>query len=176
MKKILAFALAIVAVLSLAGCMGASAPKLASATEPANPEKIKYENYDYSISGLCDYLDDLGYMVFDYDASKDEAGTSTIKMQADLIGAKEGYKSTYKYNKGEWTVEAYYYEDTKSDFYNQAKEGKVTITEEIENGSFEITVNGNFGLVVHAPKDGDERKAQMIEDFNNFYPGGNPRG
>ena len=69
MKKILAFALAIVAVLSLAGCMGASAPKLASATEPANPEKIKYENYDYSISGLCDYLDDLGYMVFDYDAS-----------------------------------------------------------------------------------------------------------
>lgn len=174
MKKILAFALAVVAVLSLAGCMGAGS-NATTATDPTNPESIKYEDYDYSIMGICQYLDDLGYMVFDYDASKDEAGKATIKMQADMIGAEEGYKSRYTYDGKQWGVEVYYYADTKSDFYKQAKSGKVTVTEEIEDGSFEITVNNNFGIVIHEPKDGEERQAKIIEAFNNFYPKGAPK-
>lgn len=171
MKKILAFALAVVSMLSMAGCMGTSTNK-ATATDPADPEKIVYTDYSYSLQGLCNYLDDLGYMVFDYDASKDEAGTATIKMQADMIGAEEGYKSSYYYGKEKWTVEVYYYADTTSDMYNEAKSGTFNISDEIEDGSFEITVNNNFAIVVQDVKDGEERKEAIINAFNSFYPEG----
>lgn len=171
MKKILAFALAVVAVLSLAGCMGTGAKKI-TATDPADPDKIVYTDYSYSLDGLCKYLDDLGYMVFDYDASKDEAGEATIKMQADMIGAEEGFKSSYYYDGDKWTVEVYYYKDTTSDMYNEAKSGTFTISEEIDNGAFEITVSNNFAIVVQDVKDGEERKEAIIEAFNDFYPNG----
>lgn len=157
MKKILAMILAVVAVLSLGGCM-TTGIKTVTATDPTDPDKIVYSDYDYSLEGLCNYLDDLGYMVFDYDASKDEAGSATIKMQADLIGAEKGYKSGYNYDGDSWAVEAYYYSDIYSDMYTQAQSGTITLTEEIEDGSFEITVNHHFALVVHEPKDGEERK------------------
>jgi len=169
MKKILAFALAVVAVLTMAGCMGTGA-KPTTATDPAEPDKIVYTDYDNSLEGLCNYLDDLGYMVFDYDASKDEAGEATIKMQADMIGADKGYKSNYYYGRDKWAVEVYYYKDTTSDMYKEAQSGKFVLSEEIDNGSFEITVNGNFAIVVHEAKNGEERKAQIIEAFNAFYP------
>ena len=171
MKKILAFALAVIAVLSLAGCMG-TGTKAITATDPSDSAKIVYTDYDYSLDGLCNYLDDLGYMVFDYDASKDEAGSATIKMQADMIGAESGYKSSYNYGRDKWVVEVYYYADTKSDMYKQAQSGTFTISDEIDNGSFEITVNNNFAIVVHDIKDGEQRKADIIEAFNNFYPKG----
>lgn len=169
MKKILAFVLAIAAVLSMAGCMG-SAAKPATATDPAEPEKITYKDYSNDLSGLCNYLDDLGYMVFDYDASKDEAGKATIKMQADMIGAEAGYKSSFNYGRDKWCVEVYYYKDTNSDMYKEAQTGTFVLSDEIENGSFEITVNGNYAIVVHQPKNGDERKAETIEAFKGFYP------
>lgn len=171
MKKILAMVLVIAAVLSLGGCMS-TGTKVITATDPADPEKIVYTDYDLSLEGLCNYLDDLGYMVYDYDASKDEAGSATIKMQADMIGAEKGYKSSYTYDGGSWVVEAYYYKDTKSDMYKEAKSGTIVLTEEIEDGSFEITVNNQFALVVNAPEDKAERKEAIIEAFKNFYPDG----
>lgn len=172
MKKILAFVLAIAAVLSLSACMGTGATKTPTATDPTDPSKIVYTDYDYSLEGLCKYLNDLGYMVFDYDASKDEAGSATIKMQADLIGAEKGYKSSYNYGRDKWVVEAYYYADTNSDMYKEAQSGTFTISDEIEDGSFEITVNNNFAIVVQDVKNGEERKADIIEAFKNFYPNG----
>ena len=175
MKKIFAVILVIAALFSFSGCMGAGT-SVVKATDPADPSKIVYKDYDCNLEGLCNYLDDLGYMVFDYDASKDEAGTATIKMQADMIGAEKGYKSGYNYGNDKWTVEAYYYKDTSSDMYKEAQSGKITLTEEIDNGSFEITVNNQFALVVHEPKDGGECKEEIIEAFNNFYPDGTPNG
>ncbi len=169
MKKILAFVLAIAAVLAMAGCMS-TATNATTATDPADPAKIVYTDYTNSLEGLCSYLDDLGYMVFDYDASKDEAGKATIKMQADMIGAEKGYKSNYSYGRDKWAVEVYYYKDTNSDMYKEAQSGTFVLSEDINNGSFEITVNGNFAIVVHQPKDGDERKTKIMEAFNAFYP------
>lgn len=171
MKKILAFVLAIAAVLALAGC-ATTASQTATATDPSDPAKIVYTDYDCTLEGLCNYLDDLGYMVFDYDASKDEAGTATIKMQADMIGAEKGYKSSYTYDGGKWAVEAYYYKDTTSDMYKEAQTGTILLTEEIEDGSFEITVNNRFALVVNAPDDTAERQEDIVEAFKNFYPEG----
>lgn len=169
MKKILAMFLVIAAVLSLGGCMGTGA-KATTATDPADSSKIVYTDYDNSLEGLCNYLDDLGYMVFDYDASKDEAGQATIKMQADMIGAEKGYKSSFYYGGDKWAVEAYYYKDVTSDLYKEAQSGTFVLSEEIEDGSFEITVNGKFAIVVHEPKDSAERKEAIIEAFNSFYP------
>ncbi len=169
MKKILAFVLAIAAVLTMTGCMG-TASKPTNATDPAEPDKIVHTNYSDNLEGLCDYLNDLGYMVFDYDASKDEAGKATIKMQADMIGAEKGYKSSYYYGRDQWAVEVYYYKDTNSDMYKEAQTGTFVLTEDIDNGSFEITVSGKYAIVVHQPKNGDERKAKIIEAFKDFYP------
>lgn len=168
MKKILAMLLAVISVLSLSACMGGGT-KVPTATDPSDPASVVYTDYNNNLEGLCDYLEDLGYMVFDYDASKDEAGTATMKMNAELIGAEKGYKSSFKYGNDQWTIEVYYYKDTNSDMYKQAQSGTVVLTEEIENGSFEITVNGNYGIVIHAPKNGEEREKAIIEAFNKFY-------
>lgn len=168
MKKILAMLLAVISVLSLSACMGGGT-KVPTATDPSDPASVVYTDYNNNLEGLCDYLEDLGYMVFDYDASKDEAGTATMKMNAELIGAEKGYKSSFKYGNDQWTIEVYYYKDTASDMYKQAQSGTVVLTEEIENGSFEITVNGNYGIVIHAPKNGEEREKAIIEAFNKFY-------
>ncbi len=168
MKKILAFAFAVIAVLSLGGCMGTGA-KIITATDPAEADKIVYTDYNDSLEGLCNYLDDLGYMVFDYDASKDEAGAATIKMQADIIGAEKGYKSNYHYSGDAWSVEVYYYKDTNSDMYKEAQSGTIVLSEELKDGSFEITVNGKYALVVNEPKDGVERKEAIIKAFSEFY-------
>ena len=168
MKKILAMILALVAVFALGGCMSTGS-KIITATDPAEGVKISYKDYDNTLEGLCSYLDDLGYMVFDYDASKDEAGKSTIKMQADMIGAEKGYKSSYMYGKENFAVEVYHYKDTNSDMYKEAQTGTILLTEEIEDGSFDITVNGNYALVVNAPEEGAERKADIIKAFEGFY-------
>ena len=168
MKKILAMLLAVISVLSLSACMGGGT-KVPTATDPSDPASVVYTDYSNNLEGLCNYLEDLGYMVFDYDASKDEAGTATMKMNAELIGAEKGYKSSFKYGNDQWTIEVYYYKDTASDMYKQAQSGTVVLTEEIENGSFEITVNGNYGIVIHAPKNGEEREKAIIEAFNKFY-------
>ncbi|MBQ2825349.1 MAG: hypothetical protein IJF19_03645 [Clostridia bacterium] len=168
MKKILAMLLAVISVLSLSACMGGGT-KVPTATDPSDPASVVYTDYNNNLEGLCDYLEDLGYMVFDYDASKDEAGTATMKMSAELIGAEKGYKSTFKHGNDLWTIEVYYYKDTASDMYKQAQSGTVVLTEEIENGSFEITVNGNYGIVIHTPKNGEEREKAIIEAFGKFY-------
>lgn len=170
MKKIIAMILVLMMLASFAGCATAGT-KTVSATDPTNPESISYKDYDNSLSGLCDYLDDLGYMVYDYNASADEAGTSTIKMNAELIGAEEGYKSSYNYDKNNWVVEVYFYKDTNSDEYKEAQTGKFTF-EGVEDGTFDITVNNNYAIVVTAPEDGEEREKAIVEAFNNFYPDG----
>lgn len=168
MKKILAMILVLVMATAFAGCATAGS-KAVSATDPTNPESISYNNYDNTLEGLCNYLDDLGYMVFDYNASADEAGEATIKMNAELIGAKTGYKSTYKYDNANWVVEVYYYADTNSEGYKEAQTGKFTF-DGVEDGTFDITVKNNYAIVVIGPEDGEEREKSMIEAFNNFYP------
>ena len=171
MKKILAMILVLMMVASFAGCATTGGAKTVSATDPTNPESISYKDYDNSLSGLCEYLDDLGYMVFDYNASADEAGTATIKMNAELIGAESGFKSTYRYDKVNWIVEVYYYKDTNSDEYKEAQTGKFTF-EGVEDGTFDITVKNNYAIVVTAPDGGEEREKAIVEAFNNFYPDG----
>lgn len=169
MKKILAAILTIALTVALAGCMS-TASKTPTATDPADSAKIRYTDYGNSLEGLCKYLDDLGYMVFDYNTSDDESGSATIKMNAELIGAEKGYKSCYSYNNKSWVVEAYYYDDTESEMYKQAQSGTFTVSREIEDGSFKITVNGSFALVVNAPEDGTQREEEIIKAFMEFYP------
>lgn len=169
MKKISAIILAIVIMAAFTGCVG-TASKTPTATDPENPDNIKWGSYEETLTGLCEYLDDLGYMVFDYDASKDEAGTATIKMNAQLIGAESGYKSTYKYGNESWSVEVYYYADTQSEMYKQAESGTFTLTDKLEDGSFKITVRGNFALVINAPEENTQREEDIIKAFNGFYP------
>ena len=170
MKKILAMILVLVLAASFAGC-ATTGTKSVKATDPTNLESISYKDYDNSLLGLCNYLDDLGYMVFDYNASSDEAGEATIKMNAELIGAETGYKSTYKYDNVNWVVEVYYYKDTNSEDYKEAQTGKFTF-DGVEDGTFDITVNNSYAIVVTGPDGGEEREKAIVEAFNNFYPDG----
>ena len=170
MKKIIAIVLVLITVASFAGC-ATTGTKTVSATDPTNPESISCKDYPNSITGLCDYLDALGYMVYDYNASADEAGASTVKMNAVLIDASEGYKSSYTYDNKNWVVEVYYYSDTQSEGYKEAQTGTFTF-DGVEDGSFEITVKNNYAIVVTGPEDGEEREKAILEAFDNFYPDG----
>ena len=174
MKKVIAIVLALIFVLALGACTGVT-DTTPVATNPAEDAKVSCQEFPNTLAGLMDYMEAKGYLVYDYDASKDEAGVGTIKMDAELIGADEGYKCTYKYDGKLYSVEVYSYSDFNSEFYKQAKaEGKITVTKEIENGTFDVTLsdNGKYALVVHAPNEEEatkERVEVIKKDFKAFY-------
>ena len=185
MKKILAFMLVIVMAFSLAACGGsgssektvktlegtvgtpdefglvevASTSDEATNDEATTPEK-KYNN---NIKGLCAYLKDKN-CVFDI--------ADAIVATASLIGADEGYKFVYEFEGGSIDLEVYSYSDKENQWYKQAvAEGKVTLSDEVENSTFEATVseNGKYLLVYNDSKNREDREEAVLAVFNSFH-------
>lgn len=172
MKKIVAFLLAVIMVLALTGCMpAAQVPKVQKVTDPTSVEGIKYEDYDNSLEGLCEYFADLGY-AYNLPESTEDEFADPVKMNAGMIGADKGYKFTYTYG-GETTVlELYYYSNTKNSYYKQAEsEGKITVSSDIENGTVDVTLsdNGKYLMIYSDTGENEEREQAVTEAFKGFY-------
>ncbi len=177
MKKILAFVLLILCVFSLVGCMGTGnkvvTPTVTNPSAPASTaDEVSYKNYDNNVKGLCEYMADLGY-AYDFPATDDEKAVAPIKMDAELIGAEEGYKFTFILNKETYTVEFYEFKDTTGEHYLEAKKnGTITLGEGEVETTVEVTLskNGKYMFICHCDEDNKDTEAAMIKAFNAFYP------
>lgn len=172
MKKILAFILAVAVVLSLCGCMSAAkVQKVQTVTDPTSTEGISYKDYNDTLEGLCAYFADLGYAYNFTEATKDQAADPVV-MAADMIGADKGYKFTYTYSGDTVVLELYSYTDTDSDLYKQAKaEGKITITEDLAEGTVDVTLsdNGKYLMVYSDEGENEERENAIVDAFKGFW-------
>ncbi len=172
MKKILCFALIIVLALSLGACMPrSSGTKVQKVTDPTNAEEIVFTNYEDSLRGVCEYMADLGY-VYDLPESTGDEMKDPLAMNAELIGADEGYKFTCDYEDSTINVEIYSFSKTDGKFYQQGKEeGKIVLSAEIDNGAFEVTFSGNgkYMMVYDDSADRTERKDAAVKAFEAFY-------
>ncbi len=172
MKKIVALVLALMLLVSLCACMpNANTPKIQEVTDPATTDEIKVENYEDSLEGLCKYFADMGYVYAMPEATGDEM-TDPVVMRAEMIGADKGYKFTYTYGGEIVVLELYSYTDIDSDFYKQAKnEGKITVTEELEEGTVDVVLssNGKYLMIYNDPAENAEREAAIVDAFKGFY-------
>ncbi len=173
MKKILCFALVIVMALSLGACMpqSGSVTKVQKVTDPATTDEVAAVNYSDSLRGVCEYMADLGY-VYDLPESTGDEMKDPLAMNAGLIGADEGYKFTCDYEGSTINVEIYSFSNTDGEHYKQGKEeGKITISKDIENGTFEVAFSGNgkYMMVYDDSADRAERKDAAVKAFEAFY-------
>ncbi len=172
MKKIIAFVLAVMLVLSLCACMpNSKGPKIQEVTDPATTDEIKVENYENTLDGLCAYFADMGYAYAMPETTGDEM-TDPVVMKADMIGADKGYKFTYNYDGETVVMELYSYTDTNNAFYKEAKnEGKITVTEELEEGTVDVVLstNGKYLMIYNDAAENAEREAEIVKAFKEFY-------
>ncbi len=183
MKKLLAAVLVVVMMISLCGCLGSNAaPKVQKVTDPKEPEKVVYTDYENTLEGLCEYMAALGY-AYSFAEVEDEKtkekhpatgdeSKDPAPMLADMIGAERGYKFTYTYSGDTQVLELYLYTDTENEFYKQIKsEGKVTIKGDDFEQTVEATLsdNGKYAMIFHCGKDNEERETAMEKAFKEFY-------
>lgn len=181
MKKILLSAVAVVIVaVSFASCydpyagvkdkskIESSATQSTTESETkAKSKKVSSDDYEDNFEGLRDYMKDCGYI-------KTDDKNNITKMQADLIGAKKGYK----YTDGDTRVELYSFDlkeknDTRDKVIESVK----------KDGTFELynekipaylSDNGKYLMVYSNPaandKNSDAYKTMQkaIKDFKAF--------
>ena len=176
MKKILAFALAIVLVLSMGACsFGGNTTEEKKVKEitadVATPdEAINTKKYVDSLDGLCSYMADKN-CVYKFEKSTNDEIVDPIVMDATLIGADAGYKFIYDYQGAEVVLELYSYSKFDSQWYKQAKEeGKITISKDVDNSTFDVILskNGKYLMVYTDASNRTERRDAVIAIFNSF--------
>ena len=125
---------------------------------------ISDENYENNLNGLIQYLLDNEYI----------SGEVT-KMSAGIIGAQEGYKYEFKYNRFGVAVELYEY-----DLNNLNDKATSTINQINQNGKFIIqnievpaimSKNGKYMMIYKTYSNSDnnlKRKDEVINAFLNF--------
>ena len=139
MKRTVLILLSILLVLAFAAC-GVEDPlnpnNTNEASDPASGEQsneVADTNYEDSIAGIYNYMRDLD-LINDADPTK---------MAADLIGAKEGNKYSYRLNGTQVTVELYSY-----DTDNLNDTAKEIIDSVKSSGKFEILGLGEVEAVL----------------------------
>ncbi len=125
---------------------------------------ISDENYENNLHGLTQYLLDNEYI----------SGEVT-KMSAGIIGAQDGYKYEFKYNRFGVAVELYEYD------LNNLNDKAISIIDQInQNGKFTIqnievpaimSKNGKYMMVYKTYSNSDnslKRKDEVTNAFLNF--------
>ncbi len=172
MKKITLVLLSVVLMISLCACKSnANTTKIQEVTAPTDTSDIIYSDYDNTLEGLCQYFADLGY-AYDFPEATGDEMTDPVVMRADMIGADKGYKFTYTFEGNNVVLELYSYSDKESDFYKQIEsEGKLTVTESIDEGTVDAVLsnNGRYVMMYTPAKENEERDAAILEAFKSFY-------
>lgn len=176
MKRIICtLTVALMVIMCFAGCQDAMSMdnKKPTATE-ATTENVEAtpdtatKTYENSYKGLVEYFEDKAYITI---AEKD---SNVTKMDATLIGAKEGNRYRMSYNKAEILIELYYYENTDNDFVKSVKENGTFQIGELEPVTAYIADGGKYLMVYTdrsnpaADSDNGKRQAEVIEAFKAF--------
>lgn len=100
------------------------------AKQEATPDEPKAEDFNDNLNGLCEYFGQLGYVTLK-DNKIDES--LVVKMDASLVGAKEGKKFNTKYGNQSVVIELYEY-----DLNNLNGTAKTVIDSVKQTGEFTI--------------------------------------
>lgn len=169
MKKLITLILASLMLISvMAGC-GTTVPNATESTSSTEATKeAEKTDYEDNLKDLAEYMKDQGYI---------DNTDNAYKMQAQLIGADEGYR----YLKGTVQIELYKYNPDKLN-----KTAKDVIGQIEKNGEFELygkkikgylSDNGGKYMMVYtdsAIADGDttsdayKTMENAVEDLNKF--------
>ena len=174
MKKILAFTLVIILALSLCACARRTETetveyKKLSGAVGTPDEVINSKTYEDTLEGLCKYMEDKNCIYHLPVSSADEKFSDPVVMSASVIGADKGYKFSFEYDGELIVTELYSYSDTSNKWYQQAvKDGKITISEDIDNGTFDVIVNGKYLMIYNDSDNRSARESQVVEIFKSF--------
>lgn len=202
MKKIVAFIMCVCLSASLlAGC-GANYANYAgtgtgsneqqttavSATaDEATENNVKAADFKDSFKGLCDYFTKKVYIV-----EKEGGKTNETKMDASLIGAKEGKRFTTKFGGKSITIELYAYDvknlnaTAQKTIKSVKTDGVFAIESEYQGSTVtlpEVTAylsdNGKYLMIYtdasindkkpDTESDNYKHREQVIEDFKAFH-------
>ena len=179
MKRVIS---ALIAVLMLAMCFAGCTDVMnmqntTSATEATEKETTAKDTatadtankgYEDSFKGLVEYFKDKGYITI---AEKD---SNVTKMDAALIGAKEGNRYKMTYNNAEILIELYYYENTDNQFVKSVKENGTFQIGELDPVTAYIAEDGKY-LMIYTDRsnpaedsDNAKRQTEVIEAFKAF--------
>ncbi len=178
MKRIISALIAILMlIMCFAGCADAmdmqNATSATSATEESTTEKeatpdTANKSYENSYKGLVEYFKDKGYITI---AEKD---ANVTKMDAALIGAKEGNRYKMSYNNAEILIELYYYENTDNQFVKSVEEKGAFQIGELDPVTAYLADGGKY-LMIYTDRsnpaedsENGKRQAEVIEAFKAF--------
>ena len=171
MKKIITFCLITILAVLLTACGAGDVQNPANQsnsevnTEKASEEKVvSQDDYEDNVNGLKKYFEDSGYVSGD-----------PVKMSAQFIGAKEGYRYQFKYGKSQVIVELYEY-----DLDNLNSTADKVLDSVGSNGYFMMdktqvnaymSDNGKY-IMIYTDNSKDHenqtRKDEVIENFKTF--------
>lgn len=177
MKRIIcALMVALMLMMCFAGCQDAMSmdnTKPTTTTEPstekeeATPDTVT-KTYENSYKGLVEYFKDKAYITI---AEKD---ANVTKMDASLIGAKEGNRYRMTYNNAEILIELYYYENTDNSFVKSVKENGTFQIGELDPVTAYLADGGKY-LMIYTDKsnpaedsDNGKRQTEVVEAFKAF--------
>ncbi len=157
-----------------------SATQSTEAAQEATPDEPKAKDFDDNLNGLCDYFGQLGYVTLKDDKIDESL---VVKMDASLIGAKEGKKFNAKYGSQPVTIELYEYDlnnlnDTAKSVIDSVKQtGKFTILDLPEVEAY-LSDSGKYMLIYSDESIDDENpdkesdsykhRQEVIEHFKAF--------
>lgn len=170
MKKIIVLCIAAFSTVLLTACgagdvQGPDSQSSDVSTQESKVESdVNQDNYEDNVNGLKKYFEDMGYVSSD-----------PVKMSAQFIGAKEGYRYQFKYEKSDVTVELYEY-----DLDNLNSTANRVIDSVNSNGYFMMdktqvdaymSDNGRY-MLIYSDNSKDEanvnRKDEVINNFKTF--------
>lgn len=144
----------------------------ATTAEQTDDTEVNYTDYKDTLDGLCEYFNELGYI-------EHKEGSYT-KMDASLIGAKEGRKYTKKNIK----IELYVYDtnnlnDTANQIIESVKNNGEFVILDLPAVKAYLSDNGKY-LMIYSDdsikKDNPNTEAanykareEVIEKFKSFY-------
>lgn len=133
--------------------------------EESKPEiHISQDDYESNINGIKKYFEDSEYVYND-----------PVKMSAQFIGAKEGYRYQFKYEKSMITVELYEFDidnlnDTANRVINSINSNGYFMMDKTEVNAI-MSNNGKYMIIYRDDSKNNEnqnRKNEIIENFKTF--------
>lgn len=165
-KKVLALALSLLGILSLASCGAGdvgregyvSSEQASQSSEPVNYKPASEYRQDFD--GMLECMNDRGYI----------QGSPTL-MAADIIGAKRGYRYKYTFEKSDINIEFYEYDTANLNDKAKSIIDQISIDKHfnIQDNTIDAVLSNNHTcLMIYNYSKDDEANLNRAYDVENL--------